>query len=194
MAFYTRIVLLQLLICFCFIEPSHAQFYTELESNAGLTIGDLKQIPQILNSDSLNVIYYKSKDGYPGWYIGYTTEPLEDGKILGCKGDFNWDGLTDYAIYVRNLVRQQDQPRVYVTGIDSHFVLNQWHETYKKILEEYPYGGEKLECFEKSDTGVFWSNEFKDEVEMHGDVINLSWYTFVWDPVQNKFKKVLTSD
>lgn len=178
-----------------FILPNivEAQSIIDLERLPAIQEIDLKEVPG-LPDDTLKPIYYGDRERHPGSTFGYITEPADSLKLLGCRGDFNNDGTTDYTLYIRDTRNNQDRLVAFVTGKDSVYPLSDWNKPLNAIAEETPYsrGLSTVKCRKMPKTGEV-TILYGEKVKMNGDMITYGWYSYLWNG-EDGFKEILTSD
>ncbi|MDX1671692.1 MAG: hypothetical protein R3211_05075 [Balneolaceae bacterium] len=150
---------------------------------------ELNSIPILVAADSLKPVYYAESEGY-------TTDPPASANLegYGCKGDFNSDSVTDYALVVRNTRLNMDQLVADVSGYDSLFTLDTF-TSLKEQAEKAPYSRilNPPRCYKRSKSGRF-IGIYEQEYEMPGDMIRFGWYSYLWNTENRGFKQIITSD
>jgi len=171
------------------VQTFNGQSLVDLERLPVLQAADLEQIPGI-PSDTLKPIYYGGE--FPG--NAYITEPSENLKLLGCRGDFDNDGTADYSLYIRDTRNNQDRLMAYITGKDKMYPLNDWHKALNIVAEENPYsrGLSTVKCRKMPKTREV-TILYGKKIPMKGDMITYGWYSYLWNG-ENGFREILTSD
>ena len=165
------------------------QSIVDLERLPVLQEADLDQIPGI-PGDTLKPIYRGGN--FPD--SAYVTEPSENRKLLGCEGDFDNDGATDYALYIRDTRNKLDQLMAYITGKDKIYMLNDWHKPLNVIAEKNPYSRSlsTVKCRKMPSTGEV-TILYGKKIPMRGDMITYGWYSYLWNGDEG-FREIITSD